>query len=269
MERDAADKKQALQAVFNRAAATYGGLRYFPVLGQWLVDLAQIPSGASVLDIACGRGAVLFPAAQQVGPSGQVIGIDLSEQMVQETALAIAQRGLSQASARHMDAEHLDFPEAHFDYVLCGFSFQFFPHLEQALAEIRRVLKPGGQIIVTTWGEDDPRWGWYDDLRAAYQAVVKLGSHNLNTPEKLLEWFSRAGFAGIQVHTTELEIVYRDEEEWWTMQWSISGRAGLERLEPKRLEEFKAEVFERMQALRQTGGFPDRLQAHCTLAVKG
>jgi hypothetical protein len=63
-------------------------------------------------------------------------------------------------------------------------------------------------------------------------------------------------------------MVYANEDEWWTMQWSISGRAGLERLEPGRLEAFKAEVVERMQPLRQADGFHDRLQAHCTIAIK-
>ena len=48
-----------------------------------------------------------------------------------------------------MDAEHLTFSDSSFDFVLCGFSLQFFPHLVQALSEFRRVLKPGGQIVVT------------------------------------------------------------------------------------------------------------------------
>lgn len=266
MNDEATTKKLALRGVFDRAASIYGGLPYFPRLGQWLVDLAQIPAGAHVLDVACGRGAVLFPAAQQVGPEGHVTGIDLSEGMVQETGAALQRLGLPQARVRQMDAERLEFPDASFDYVLCGFSLQFFPHLEQALAEFKRVLKPAGQVVVTTWGEDDPRWGWYDDLRAAYQAVVKLGSNSLDQPEELPARFNRAGFARVQVTTTALDMVYANEEEWWTMQWSISGRAGLERLEPQRLEQFKAEVFQRMQALREPDGFHDHLQAHCTVA---
>ena len=52
------------------------------------------------------------------------------------------------------------------------------------------------------------------------------------------------------------------------MQWSLSARAGLERLEPGRLAELKADVFARMQALRQADGFHDRLLAHCAIAVK-
>lgn len=268
MDHEASAKKQALQGVFDRAAATYGGLRYFPRLGQWLVDLAQIPAGAHVLDVACGQGAVLLPVAQQVGPQGRAIGIDLSERMVQETAARLTQLGLSQAQVLQMDAEHLEFMPATFDLVVCGFSLQFFPHLEQTLSEFRRVLKPAGRVAVTTWGDEDQRWSWYDDLRNAYQAVVKLGSHSLDRPDELRARFDRTGFTNIQITTKDLDMIYTDEEEWWTMQWSISGRAGLERLEPKRLEQFKAEVFERMQALRQADGFHDHLQAHCTMAVR-
>lgn len=268
MDNDATAKKHALQEVFDRAALTYGNLRYFPLLGQWLVDTAQISREADVLDVACGRGAVLVPAAQQVGPLGQVTGIDLSARMVQETAARVQALSLTQARVLQMDAEHLEFPDATFDYVLCGFSLQFFPHLEQTLSEFRRVLKPNGQVAITTWGEEDPRWSWYDDLRTAYQAVVKLGSHSLDTHEILDEWFSRAGFVNVQVITQNLDMVYADEAAWWAMQWSISGRAGLERLTPERLAEFKAEVFAHMQALRSPDGFHDRLQAHCTTAVK-
>ena len=69
MGSDASAKKEALQDVFDRAASLYGGVRYFPILGQWLVDLAEVPAGARVLDVACGQGAVLIPAARQVGRS--------------------------------------------------------------------------------------------------------------------------------------------------------------------------------------------------------
>ena len=121
------NKKDILQGVFTRSASSYERIRYFPIFGQWLVETAQIPKGSQVLDVACGRGAVLFPAAQRVGPNGNVIGIDLAEGMARETNMEIQRRGLKQAEARRMDAEHLIFPDSSFDFVLCGFSLQFFP----------------------------------------------------------------------------------------------------------------------------------------------
>jgi ubiquinone/menaquinone biosynthesis C-methylase UbiE len=261
-------KKDILQGVFTRSAASYERIRYFPIFGQWLVESAQIPKGSRVLDVACGRGAVLFPAAERVGAHGQIIGIDLADGMAHETQLEIQRRGLKHAEARQMDAEHLSFPDSYFDFVLCGFSLQFFPRLEQALSEFHRVLKPGGQIAVTTWNEDDPRWDWFEDLRAAYGAVLKLGSQSLDKPEEVKRWFSQAGFVDIHVTSKALDMLYIDEEEWWNVEWSISGRAGLEKLSPETLEQFKAEAFEKAQAQKQADGFPYRLEALCTIAKK-
>jgi ubiquinone/menaquinone biosynthesis C-methylase UbiE len=261
-------KKEILRDVFNRGAKGYGHIRYFPIFGQWLVDTAQIPSGAKVLDVACGRGAVLFPAAEKVGANGHVTGIDLSESMAQETNAEIQKRGIKQAEARAMDAEHLEFPDESFDYVLCGFSVQFFPHLAEALLEFHRVLKPNGHVVITTWGDDDSRWSWWDELRNKYGAMVKLGSQSLDTPEKIKPWFINAGFMDIKIISKEMDMIHADESEWWNMQWSISGRAGLEKLDATTLEKFKAETSARMQAHREADGFHDRLQAYCTVAKK-
>lgn len=259
-------KKEILQGVFTRSASSYEHIRYFPIFGEWLVDAAHIPEGATVLDVACGRGAVLFPAAQRVGARGKVIGIDLADGMARETDAEIKRRGLTQAEARQMDAETLDFPDSFFDFVLCGFSLQFFPHLGRALGEFRRVLKPNGRVAVTTWGGDDSRWNWFDDLRTAYGAVMRLGSQTLDKPDKIQKWFSNAGFNDIQIITKDLDMVYRDEEEWWNVEWSISGRAGLEKLGAERLEKFKADCFARMQSQREADGFHVQLSAFCTTA---
>jgi len=266
MSLDPQNKKDTLQGVFTRSASSYEQIRYFPIYGQWLVDTAQIPEGATVLDVACGRGAVLFPAAEHVGAKGKAIGIDLAEGMARETELEIQRRGLTQAQARQMDAENLDFPASFFDFVLCGFSLQFFPHLNRALSEFRRVLKPNGRVAVTTWADDDSRWDWFDDLRTAYGAVVKLGSQSLDKAEVVQKWFSDAGFRDIQIITKELDMIYRDEEEWWNVEWSISGRAGLEKLTPEALKNFKAECFAKVQSQREADGFHYKLSAFCTTA---
>ncbi|HET9905102.1 MAG TPA: methyltransferase domain-containing protein [Anaerolineales bacterium] len=268
MTADSQNKKDTLQGVFTRSASSYGQIRYFPIFGEWLVETAQIPQGATVLDVACGRGAVLFPAAERVGPGGRVIGIDLAEGMARETQMEIERRGLKHAEARQMDAENLTFPDSTFDFVLCGFSMQFFPHLEQALTEFKRVLRPSGHVAVTTWGADDERWDWYEDLRTDYGATISLGSQSLDKPDEIQDWFSKAGFVDIQIHTKEIDLAYRDEEEWWNVLWSISGRAGLEKIGAEKLEQLKAEAFEKMQAQKEADGFHHRLEAFCTFAAR-
>ena len=268
MRDDAGSKKELLRGVFTRTAESYGRIRYFETFGQWLVGVADIPEGATVLDVACGRGAVLFPAAERIGPTGSVTGIDLAEGMARDTADEIARRGIRNASARQADAEKLDFAEASFDVVLCGFSLQFFPHLGNALAGFRRVLKPGGTLAVTTWGDDDPAWEWFNDLRKQHGAVLRLGSNSLDTPDKITGALVRAGFDDVNITMRVVEEIYADEEEWWNVEWSISGREGLERLGPEALRRFKDEAFATMQLQRTPRGFPYNLEAFAAKARK-
>jgi ubiquinone/menaquinone biosynthesis C-methylase UbiE len=152
------EKEEGIVGVFSRSASTFdrGGPRIFSHFGQRLVDLAQIAPGADVLDVAAGRGAVLFPAARQVGPHGRVVRIDLSTDMVRETTAEMQSFGWQHAAMHQMDAEQLDFPDASFDWVLCGFALWFFPQPYRALTEFFRVLRPGGGIGITTWVEDCP-----------------------------------------------------------------------------------------------------------------
>jgi ubiquinone/menaquinone biosynthesis C-methylase UbiE len=268
MDNELQDKKDRLQEVFTRTASSYADIRYFPIFGEWLVETAQIPERSRVLDVASGRGAVLFPAAERVGPGGRVVGTDLAQGMARETGAEIQRRGLTQAEAHQMDAEHLKFPDASFDFVLCGFSLQFFPHLDRALSEFRRVLKPAGRVVVTTWGDDDARWDWFQELRKSHGAVLKLGSQSLDDPDEIRKWFSQAGFMDVEISTKEMDMVYVNEEEWWNVEWSISGRAGLEKLSPEALEQFKAEAFRILQSQKQPDGYHYTLKAFCTSAGK-
>lgn len=128
--------KANIAGLYNRVASIYGrvGPDPFAYAGKGLVERIGIAEGARVLDVGVGRGANLFPAAEKVGPHGQVIGIDLAEEMLRETRAEIERRGLLNASVLAMDAENLAFETASFDYLLCGFAIFLFPHFEQALA---------------------------------------------------------------------------------------------------------------------------------------
>ncbi len=276
--------KRQIAAVFSRAAPTYDqvGPQFFAYYGRRLVDVAQIPNGATVLDIASGRGAVLFPAAERVGPLGRVIGIDLADAMVQATTQELARQHVTNAEVRHMDAEHLVFPDASFDYVLAGFSIFFFPQLDRALSEIRRVLKPYGHIGMTTWGPDDNRWQWLGELFNTYlppQADVPQSSEtqqlirpDFRSRTGLEAVLRAAGFVDIQVVEEQVEFVYRSEEEWWLTQWSHGMRGRLEQIENTAglgaLDQFKADAFKEMQVVRQPDGFHHLIPALFTLASK-
>jgi SAM-dependent methyltransferase len=124
-----------------------------------LLALAPPAAGSHVLDVACGTGVVTAAAARAVGPAGRVLGVDLSEQMVQAAAERLEATGLAQASTARMDAEQLALPEASVDTVACALGLMYLPDPAAALREMWRVLRPGGQALLAVWGER-ARCGW-------------------------------------------------------------------------------------------------------------
>ena len=147
---DALTRKTETAAYFNSWAADFDRQEYFAHFGRLLEEVVVIEPGQRVLDVATGRGAVLFPVIERVGTTGEGVGIDLAEGMVQAANEEAERRGWG-SRVQAMDAERLHFPDAAFDRVLCGFGVMFFPAVSHALSEFRRVLKPGGRLGISTW----------------------------------------------------------------------------------------------------------------------
>ena len=282
---DVTEGKHEVAGIFGRAAPTYDrvGPRFFSHFGRRLVTLAQIPGGAKVLDVATGRGAVLFSAADVVGPQGFVVGIDLSEMMIQENWEEIKRLGMQNVKAHRMDAEYLELPDESFDCVLCSFAIFFFPQLDRALSEMRRVLKPNGQIAVTTWASTrDEQWKWFEELTETYLPSESEPEQTsdpqstskpiFNTPEGLEAILASAGFVNIRVVSESREFIYADEEEWWSTLWSHGMRADLEAIEEKTgqdgLKRFQKDAFEKVQMIKQPDGIHQLFSVLFGLAFK-
>lgn len=258
------DQEGEVAALYNRAAPHYGrvGPAIFPHFGQRLVELTGVARGARVLDVAAGRGAILFPASAEVGVDGHVVGIDVAAEMVRETADEIGREGLTNAEMRQMDAERLAFPDASFDAVLCGFAI-FFLDLDHALPEFYRVLRPGGRFGVNSADGLDERWRWYNDLLIAYHEAyyIPLSPPKRGTPWKPVDLpliLAHSRFVDIQATVDEAEFVYADEREWWSSKWTHGARYPLERMTPEILERFTSEAFAKLAPLKQSDGFHER-----------
>jgi ubiquinone/menaquinone biosynthesis C-methylase UbiE len=215
-------KRDESQRVFSEAAPIYDriGPPIFSHFGQRLVDVSEISLGANVLDVAAGRGAVLFPAAAKVGSSGHVIGIDFTAAMVRETAKEVARRKVANSEIRQMDAEQMEFDEAAFDCVTCGFALWMFAEPARVLQEFRRVLRPGGQVALSTWAADNPAQTWCHEVLRPFMAAPasqQLAKDvRFDTPLQLETALRQSGFTGIQITVEEMEFVYRSEDQYWS-----------------------------------------------------
>lgn len=274
--------KANIAGLYNRVAAAYGrvGPDPFAYAGRGLVERIGINEGARVLDVGVGRGANLFPAAEKVGPRGHVIGIDLAEQMLQETRAEIERRGLSNASVVQMDAEHLAFETASFDYVLCGFAIFLFPHFEQALAEFLRVLHPGGTAGVTvrtagklgiTVARDGMLSQWYSkrisEYHEQYHFPLNAGGARLDLAE-MPTYLARAGFVDVQVLQEQTEFIYVDAQQWWDAKWTHGTRYSLEHMTPEVLAQFKAEVFARLAEEQRPDGIHEEWHVQYVIGTR-
>ncbi|SEK20411.1 Ubiquinone/menaquinone biosynthesis C-methylase UbiE [Streptacidiphilus jiangxiensis] len=266
-ERAAAARKTFIAEGFDLVADTYGTVdaEFFRSSGSRLVELAGLRLGDRVLDVGCGRGAVLFAAATAVGPDGYVAGLDLSPGMAHATAADIAQRGLRNVTARVGDAEDPGFPTGSFEAVLAGLMLFITPDPAAVLRSAHHILVPGGRFAMSSWGAvPDPRWtrpldaalAFLDDpLPASSPRQGARGGHPaFDTAESIAELFTACGFT--QVRTVEETSVHVIEsgEAWWRSQWSTGRRAWLEKIPHARRDAAKSAALAELDELRDPDG---------------
>jgi ubiquinone/menaquinone biosynthesis C-methylase UbiE len=247
--------------VFDRAAATYdvAAFPFFTPFGEALVEFAAIESDERVLDVGCGAGAALAPAAER---AASAVGVEISPEMAER-----ARAAAPSADVRVGDATSLDFDDASFEVVLSAFTVFFMPDPTAALTEWRRVLAPGGRIVLSTWAAGDPRWEFERQIRRGYlgeiePAVLKELGHGLallerfSDAEKVAGELSTAGFGEIEQAEERVGFVFPDEQAWWDWNWSHGTRVVLEALPGEALARYQAEVAQAMAQIRESNGYP-------------
>lgn len=226
-----AAKKALVAEWFGQAASVYFS-PFFSYPGQRLVEFAKVQRGVQVLDVCTGNGAVLFPAALAVGVDGHVTGIDFVEEMVKASSSTIIRKDVLNAAVRQMDAEHLDFPDASFDCVLCGFALSYITDIRRALGEIQRVLRPGSTLALSTWGEGSELATLYRALEVEFNIVQPdLESHHLGTVEALSRLLESSGFSNVKITTETVKVIFDNKQEYWAQRMPIE-QIALEDLDP-------------------------------------
>ncbi|WP_206537723.1 class I SAM-dependent methyltransferase [Ilumatobacter nonamiensis] len=201
---------------WDRASTCYE--RYWQQQLQPAIDLvlqtADLQRGEAVIDVACGTGLVALRAAQQVAPTGRVLATDLSPRMIADLSRRARSRAVDNLRALCRDAEDLG-DHAPFDVAVCSLGLMYVPDPGVAAAELHRVLRPGGRVVVSVWGER-ARCGWaelFPIVAARVSSDVCPMFFALGAPGALTSTLEGAGFVDIDETRLAVDLVYGSAED--------------------------------------------------------
>src|SRR4051812_32590285 len=227
-----------------RAAFTYNAaadcfdawpLSFWDYFGCRTVELASLPVGARVLDVCCGTGASAMPAAEVVGRTGKVIGVDLATQLLDLARRKAVQWRLGNIEFELGDMLSLRFPVASFDAVVCVFGIFFVPDMARAVSELWSRVRPGGKLAVTTWGPN-----FCEPANAAFWCSVKDVRPDLykgfnpwdriDDPASLRKILDEGGVASPNIIAENRLHPIKSPKDWWTIVLGSGYRGTIEQL---------------------------------------
>ncbi|HET9818640.1 MAG TPA: methyltransferase domain-containing protein [Rhodanobacteraceae bacterium] len=250
--------------------------RYFvPAIGapaaNGLIKLAALCPGERVLDVACGTGVVTRLAARMVAPTGSVAGLDINPGM-----LAVARSTTPPGVAidwYEANAEAMPLPDASFDAVLCQMGLQFVPDKHGALSEMRRVLAPGGRLVLNLPGPTPQPFAVMAEALARHIGAEAAGFVNhvfsLHDAAELQDLIGSAGFhdVSIQADTATLQLP-APEEFLWQYVHSTPLAGALAQADDERRASLERDVVAKWQEFVADGAFMLRVRMVVATAKK-
>jgi ubiquinone/menaquinone biosynthesis C-methylase UbiE len=179
---------------------------------------ADLRPGETVLDLGSGAGVDVFLAAREVGPSGRVLGVDMTPEMIARARENAAEAGLANVEFRLGDIEALPVEDASVDAVLSNCVINLVPDKRRAFAEIRRVLRPGGRFVVSDMVT-------YGDVPAAIRQDLELWAGcvaGAMDREAYLALVRETGFERVRVKA-ESTYPNPDREEYGLQSVTVEG----------------------------------------------
>jgi ubiquinone/menaquinone biosynthesis C-methylase UbiE len=272
------DSKEKVKAAFDRSADKFDevGPQYFHYFGELLAASAGIKPDDRVLDIACGRGAVTFPIAGMLSSKGRITGIDISEPMIYNCRNSLYNSQLQNVDFKVMDAEKLEFQDASFDIITSGFGLFFLSDIKQGFREIKRVLKPNGALIFTSWCKPYHTELLMEILGKVIPVKTEMNNaqpgcltfEDFRTPEGISEMLKVVGLQELSITSEEYLCNYRNEEEWLQSRWNTWNRSHLEKIPRDDAPKLTAALKEVMSRYKSDSGLAIPISAFITKAKR-
>ena len=231
------DAQQRAASAYNAAADFYDAspLSFWDYFGRRTIELASLPSGSRVLDVCCGAGASALPAAEAVGPTGNVIGVDLAKNLLELARAKAIQRNLANIEFEVGDMLSMRFPVASFDAVVCVFGIFFVPDMARAVSELWSRIRPGGKLAVTTWGPNfcepanDTFWCSIKNVRPDLYKGFNPWDR-IDNPASLKKILDEGGVAPPKITAENRLHPIKSAEDWWTIVLGSGYRGTIEQL---------------------------------------
>ena len=237
-----------------KAAATYNAaadhfddesLGFWARIGRRTIERLELPPGSIVLDVGCGTGASALPAAEKVGPRGRVIAVDLAERLLEVARQKAERCGFTNMEFATADMEDLGYPDNHFDAVVSVFSIFFVSDMARQVRELWRMVRPGGQLAITTWG---PRMlepgtsAWWKAVKDVRPDLVSTSSpwDRIVEPQALRDLLREAGIFDAKIVAEDGYQTLRSPDDWWTIVLGCGFRWTVEQLKPDAAEQVRS-----------------------------
>jgi SAM-dependent methyltransferase len=190
-------------------------------VAEWLIrELAPQP-GDTILELAAGPGDTGFAAAPLIGEEGRLISTDFSPEMVEVARRRGVELGLTNVDHRQMDAERLELEDDSIDGVICRFAYMLMADPAAALAETRRVLRPGGRLVLAVWrGPEENPWVSIAGRVLAGRGLAPPpdpgapGMFTMAADERVHSLLDAAGFSEIRTEDVPVPFVAGDVDDY-------------------------------------------------------
>jgi ubiquinone/menaquinone biosynthesis C-methylase UbiE len=239
-----------VRAAYDAAADHYDqpALAFWEKYGRATVRRLGLTPGASVLDVCCGSGASALPAAEAVGPTGRVLGVDLAPALIERVRVKARERGLAHAEFQVGDLTELAEPAESFDAVVCVFGIFLLPDMPAGIRRLWHWVRPGGQLAITTWGPrvfEPANTVFWDAIRSVRPELYK-NFHpwdRINEPAALTDLLIDGGVAGSFSIAEAGWHPLATPGDWWTIVMGSGYRGIIDQLTPDERAQVRASVL--------------------------